>query len=404
MSEGHDTNSTVTRRRFLATSGVLAAGAMVPVEALSEATAQVPKVVLGKTGEKVSKLAFGGAVNITPQLMNAALSQGVTFIDTAQGYGRGNSERELGKYFAKSGRRDECFVVTKSGDFSPEGFVRTLEEESLPRLQTDFVDLYYLHNLGDPNRLDDEMKATAERLKKEKKIRFFGFSSHHAGMVETMNRAAEVGFVDVIMLVYNFRTHDDDELKRAIDRCAAAGIGLVSMKTQAGNVSWEMYTDRNAPADSTLSQLTPFTDKGFSRHQAALKFAWANEAIHSSVSHMVNIKMLRENAQAAIRPSMGLLEGEQLQQYADATQGQYCRGCGDICEACTGTQVAIADTLRYRMYSEHYGEREKARRLYAELPGPARDLSGADLRAAEAACPHGVPVEQMMRQAAAALS
>jgi len=223
-------------------------------------------------------------------------------------------------------------------------------------------------------------------------------------MVETMNRAAEVGFIDVIMLVYNFRTHSDERLRRAIDRCAEAGIGLVAMKTQAGNVSWEMYTDRSASADSSLSVLEPFTDKGFSRHQAALKFSWANNAINSSVSHMTNIQMLRENADAARRPSMGHAEGEQLLEYAAATDHLYCRGCGHICESCVSSPVAIADTLRYRMYHERYGERELARLLYAELPPEARQLAGVDLGPAEAACPHRLHVGELMRDAAARLS
>ena len=399
-----DSGTQFTRREFLAATAAVSASTLVPAGALAATSAKVPTKVLGKTGQKVSILGLGGAVDITPQLMHATLGEGVTYIDSAQGYGGGNSERNLGAYFEKSGRRDECFLVTKSGDHSAAGFVRTLEEDSLPRLKTDHVDLYFLHNLGDPERLDDEIKTTAERLKKEGKIRFFGFSSHHPRMVDVMNRAAEVGFVDVIMFVYNFRTHADEELRRAIDRCHEAGIGLVSMKTQAGNVSWKMYTDRSAPADSTQAILEPFTSQGFSRHQAALKFAWADERIDSSVSHMVNIEMLRENAAAAKRPSMGRLEGAQLREYATATDHLWCRGCGHICEGCVSAPVAIADTLRYRMYHEQYGERELARRLYAELPAAARDLALVDLDVAEAACPHQLPVAELMRDAARRLA
>ena len=139
----------------------------------------LPSTTLGKTGEKVTILGFGGSLTITPQLLNTALAEGVTYLDTAQSYGGGKSESSIGAILEKNGRRKDCFIVTKCGNHGVEPFVSTLDG-SLERLKTDYADLYYLHNLGDPKRLDDEMKATAENLKRSKKIRFFGFSSHHA--------------------------------------------------------------------------------------------------------------------------------------------------------------------------------------------------------------------------------
>ena len=397
----------VTRRKFLATSAALSAGALLP-GALSGAEAvkdkEMPTKILGKTGERVSTLGFGGGVNVTPVLLNVALAEGVTYLDTAQGYGNGNSERNIGAILEKNGRRKDCFIVTKSGDHSVKDFVSTLQEDSLPRLRTDYVDLYYLHGLSDADRLDDEMKATAERLKKEKKIRFFGFSSHSARMVETINRAAEVGFVDVIMFVYNYRTHGDEELNRAIDRCAKAGIGLVAMKTQAGNVGWELYTDKIKSGDTADAVLNPLKEKGFNQHQAALKAVWADERIHSIVSAMKNIKQVKENTEAARRPSMGMLERQLLERHAAETRHLYCRGCAHLCEGCVDTPMQIADTLRYRMYHENYGDREEARQLFARLPAVAREISSVDFSAAEAACPYDIPIGALMREAAVKLA
>jgi len=198
-----DRRHRVTRREFLTATAALSAASLLPVKFPLEASQveAMPTKVLGRTGERVSVLGFGGTANVTPPLLNIALAEGVTYLDTAQSYGNGNSERNIGSLLEKNGRRKECFIVTKSTNHSASGLVANLEQGSLPRLRTDYVDLYYLHNLGDPGRLDDEMMRTAERLKKEKKIRFFGFSSHHNNMVPTMNKAAEVGFVDVIMIL-----------------------------------------------------------------------------------------------------------------------------------------------------------------------------------------------------------
>ena len=383
----------LTRRRFLATSATLSAGALLPGALAAETakTAEMPTKILGKTGERVSVLGFGGTVNITPPLLNTALAEGVTYLDTAQGYGNGNSERNIGAILEKMGRRQDCFIVSKSGDHSITGFVANLNQGTLPRLRTDYVDLYYLHNLGEPDRLDKEMQETAEKLKKEKKIRFFGFSSHHGNMVPTLNRAAEVGFVDVIMFKYNFRDYDDAELDKAIDKCTKAGIGLVAMKTQGGAVSFQDRVD-------------PVAEKGFNKHQATLKAVWADERIHSLVSAMKNLTQLRENAAAARRPGMGLMERRLLQEYAAETDHLYCRGCAHFCEGCVRSPVQIADTLRYRMYHENYGDRLEARQLFAQLPPAARAIHSVDFAEAEAACPHNIPIGALMRDAAEKLA
>ncbi|MBT4500142.1 MAG: twin-arginine translocation signal domain-containing protein [Gemmatimonadetes bacterium] len=385
-----------TRRQFLTTSAALGAGALLPgsltaEEAAKTAKAAMPTKILGKTGERVTALGFGSALNVTPPLLNIALAEGITYIDTAQGYGNGNSEKNIGAILDQNGRRKDCFIVTKSGDHSVEGFASSLENDSLPRLRTDYVDLYYLHNLGDPDRLDDEMKQTAESLKKRKKIRFFGFSSHHDNMVPTLNKAAEVGFVDAIMFKYNFRDYDNAELNKAMDKCAKAGIGLIAMKTQGGAVSFQDRVD-------------PFTEKGFNKHQACLKAVWADDRIHCIVSAMKNLSQLKENAEAARRPSMGLLERQLLDEYAAETSHLYCRGCAHNCEGCVNAPLQIADTLRYRMYHENYGDREEARRLFSELPTRARAIAGVDFTAAEAACPHNLPIGALMRDAAAKLA
>jgi hypothetical protein len=333
---------------------------------------------------------MGSALPVTPVLMGAALAEGITYLDTAQGYMEGQSEKNIGQHLEKTGRRKDCFIVTKCEHHDAASFTAKLPG-SLESLRTDYVDLYFLHDLGDPNRLDQEMKETAERLKKEKKIRFFGFSSHHGNLVPTLEKAAQVGFVDAIMFKYNFRDYDNAAINRAIDQCAAAGIGLIAMKTQGGAVSFQEVVDQ-------------FKAKGFNPFQAALKAVWADGRIHGLVSAMKNLKQVQENAQAARHSEMGMEEREMLLEYAAATSHLYCRGCGQLCESQLQAPLQVADTLRYRMYSENYGERERGRALYAALPPAARQIEGVDFGPAEAACPHRVPIGALMREAAQKLA
>ena len=385
----------LTRRDFLSTSATLGAGAVLTGAlgpfGTSEAARSIPTVKLGKTGAEVSILGFGGSLTVTPQLLNVALAEGVNYIDTAQSYGKGNSESSIGRILEKNGRRKACFIVTKSQSHAVTPFADNLDG-SLGRLQTDYVDLYYLHNLGEPDRLDNEMKVAAEKLKKSGKIRYFGFSSHHGNMVATLNRAAEVGFVDVIMLKYNFRSYDDKELNKALDRCAEAGIGLIAMKTQGG------------AEESFQTRVDPFLGKGFNQPQAALKAVWQDDRIHNIVSAMKNVKQVRENTTAAREKKLGAAERDQLRKYAAATDHLYCRGCAHHCEPCVDVPVQIADTLRYRMYHNNYGDRDQARELFRALPRQARQVAGLDFSAAEAACPYGLAIGDMMREAEAKLT
>ena len=385
----------ITRRDFLARSATIGAGAALTgafgCAGVEQMAGRIPTVTLGKTGEKVTTLGFGGGVKVTPQLLNATLTEGITYIDTAQGYGGGDSEKAIGEILEVNGRRKECFIVTKSGQHDADSFVSNLEKTSLERLRTDYVDLYCLHNIKDPDRLDSEMKATAERLKASGKIRFFGFSCHDAGMVGAVNRAAEVGFVDAIMIKYNFRTYKEDDLNRAIDRCTEAGIGLIAMKTQGGAV--ESFQDR----------VDPFVASGFNKYQAALKAVWTDERMHSVVSSMNTIQKVQENAAAARNKTLTAAERRLLDRYAAETDHLYCRGCADLCEGCVNGPVKIADTLRYRMYHEYYGEHDLASHLFRRLPAAERSIAGVDFAAAEAACPHRLPIGELMRDAAIVL-
>jgi aryl-alcohol dehydrogenase-like predicted oxidoreductase len=385
----------LSRRGFLSAAAGVAAGATLgPAAAVAEAAGgkSLPTGVLGNTGEKVCVLSAGTAFNLTPITMRAFQMEGINYIDTAESYNGGNSEKTVGEWFAKSGKRKETFLVTKSGNHEPVAWTAALSG-CLQRLQTDYVDLYFLHNLGDPDRLDADMKAVQERLKKEGKIRFFGFSSHHRNMIDVLERAPEVGYVDAIMFKVSYRDAGNERLQRAIDKCHAAGIGLIAMKTQGGR----------------SPDTEPAAWPGFNRHQAALKAMWEDERFTAICSEMVNIQQVRENADAARKgPRMGWFDREherlQLQEYAERTDHLYCRGCGHICGAHIAADTAVDDILRFKMYHDDYGKRRDAKRLFQQLPAAQRQIDGVDFAGAEAACPYGLAVGDMLRDARSKLA
>ncbi len=346
----------------------------------------VPLSLLGKTGERIPRLVLGTAMDFDMRLVKQAYEAGVTYFDTADCYGGGNSEITIGRFLERTGLRKKVWLTTKSDSHDAPGMLKRLQT-SFGRLKTDHVDLLMLHNLSDLPSLNKVMKATADRLKKEGKIRFFGFSTHSPNVSEALAHAAKLGWIDVIMFKYNFRSYGDLELNKAIDAAKKANIGLIAMKTQGSAFSFQ-------------SKVDAFKAKGFTQHQAALKATWEDDRIDAAVSEMKNVQQLEQNVKAARDLTrLGSLQLRQLLQYAEATSDSYCQGCNHICSAALDRPAAIADTLRMLMYHDEYGELSRARRLYKELPEALRTFDGLDLDAASKACPHSLDVAGLVGRA-----
>ena len=211
------------------------AGASAPADSSDSGPKLVPTRPFGKTGEHVSMLSFGGSQNLKSKqlLLRQAFKMGVTYWDTAEMYSGGKSEQAMGKYFAKyPDDRKKIFLVSKARTSDPEELSLNLYQ-SLERLKTDYVDLYFVHMVKNvKEQLTQAVKTWAEKAKAEEKIRFFGFSTHK-NMENSLLEGAKLGWIDGIMTTYNYRLMNTNDMKRAVDVCAEAGIGLTAMKTQA---------------------------------------------------------------------------------------------------------------------------------------------------------------------------
>lgn len=405
---GHDhddipePDSGLSRRELLAAgSGVALAGATLgprPVwgaEASSKKLPKVPRRVLGKTKQEIPILLFGAAVRLDPGFdpkMAEALRFGVDYFDAADCYGGGTCEAAVGAFHKRAKVRKKIWITSKSDEHSTEGMQKTFAR-SLEQLRTDYLDMYFLHALQEDKYLSKDMEKLVAKLKKQGKMRFFGFSCHHGNVAELLHAAAERPWIDAVMFRYNFRKYGDKALNKAMDAAHKANVGLIAMKTQGSEASFEGAWKK-------------FEKTGkWTKHQAVLKAVWEDERITAAVSHMDTFKKLRENIAAALdRTKLSQAEREALDRYAAATRVRACDGCDHICNPAVDAPVQIGDTMRYLMYNDVYGEADKARRLFGELPAGARKLSGIDFSGAARACPHGVDVVAEMRRAATVFS
>lgn len=228
----------ISRREFIEI-GTAAGTSLLLLKDLAgaRATESLPSRTLGRTGAKVSILAFGcgsrflmykdedSAVGI----LNHAIDLGITYLDTAYAYGDGESETRVGKVMAS--RRKEVWLATKIPDRTRDGFLRRLEG-SLKRLQTDHVDLVHIHSLGHADDLakieapDGALKGLME-AREQKMARFAGMTSHTDG--EVMAKAIERHDLDCVQMALNASRNGRFE-EIALPAANAKNLGVIAMK------------------------------------------------------------------------------------------------------------------------------------------------------------------------------
>ncbi len=394
-----------TRRDFvktvglagLAMAGAGATGALaVPEPPASAAGAPaLPKRTLGRTGVEVPILGLGAAFDtINNQLLlKQAVKWGVTYWDAAESYGNGLSEEGLGRFFSRNPEaRKEVFLVTK---FEAKGgnFAARLDK-CLKRLQTDHVDLFFIHSLTNIDEIIP-FKDWAAAMKQARKFKFFGFSTH-TNMEDCLFGAARLDWIDAVMLAYNFQVMHNPKMQDAVNACAQSGVGLVAMKSQAGRPGKH---EIGGPAK--LEMIERFLKRGFTDKQAKLKIVWETPQIASICCYMPNLTILSANVAAALdRTKLARDELDSLRRYALETRGEYCAGCGKICQEAVGGAIPINEVMRCLMYHHYYGEPELARLTFAGLPEEVlQRLTAVDYSQAEQACPRGLAIAALMRQA-----
>lgn len=222
------------------------------------------RVEIGNTGLRVTPIGFGantiGAHNlfqnideeVSRQTVREALSAGADFFDSAFMYGLGRSEELIGEILAETGRRSDVVLATKAAhivtdsgiklDNSP-AFLTEAVDIALKRLQTDYIDLFYIH-FPDGVTPPDEAVGALQRLKEAGKIRAIGVSNFS---MEALKVANKDGYVDVVQdkysLVYPELESD------MIPYCIEQGISFIPYTPLASGLLTGKFTAKNPPQD-----------------------------------------------------------------------------------------------------------------------------------------------------------
>jgi len=406
MSSQRDKSGNPNRRDFFKKAATIGLGATVggtcfwrPHQVSAKITIPkepMPRRPFGRSGIMVSTLSLGGMFDIlNNQLMLAkALDWGINYWDTAEAYGKGRSEEGIGRWFARNPHtRKQVFLVTKlstrrGGDFTPR------LQESLERLHTDYVDLFFVHGIRDISEMKSSLKSWAQAMKKAGKIKLFGFSTH-SNMEECLEGAAKLSWIDGIMFTYNYRLMHEPRMQKAVEACYRAGIGLTAMKTMGGGPV-------KSDSESEIEMAGRFMQKGFTDHQAKLMAVWQDKRIASICSQMPNLTIMATNAAAAVdQTRLSKSDRALLARYAEETSGDYCSGCERLCSEVLANRVPINTVMRCLMYFHSYQDLGLARTTFETLPTQTRELlAQLDFSEAERSCPRKLPIGRLIREAA----
>ncbi len=397
-----------SRRDFLAAGlalpavGLRTSSNTPPPYSVAQAKSESPKLdyrVLGKTGLKVTTLAFGCMTTSDPSVIERAADFGINHFDTARSYQNGNNERMVGAALKKM--RTTVIISSKSGAKTKQEVLADLDT-SLRELGTDYLDIWYLHMKNEPEQVTEDLLEAQRLAKQNGKIRFAGVSTHF-NMDRILAHLSRLGQTDVVLTTYNFAMQSVDagantnpdaprtDMTAAIRAARKAGLGIVAMKVLAGGVSRVQRGDRLYGANpQTLSKR--LGQEGVP--VAAIKWVLKNESVDTAIVCMTNHDQFEENLRAMAEPYTEKDERLLTAQLA-SIGSKYCRmcgACGGVCER----GVPVPDVLRFLTYAEGYGQFALARERFLELPRPVRDIRCSDCLSCSFGCAHGVAVRERL--------
>jgi L-galactose dehydrogenase len=265
---------------------------------------------LGKTDLNLSLIGFGGAPlggvfgNIDPgegmRAVHLAVDSGINFFDTSPYYGTTLAETRLGE--ALAGKRERIILATKCGrygmadfDFSAKRVIASMDE-SLRRLQTDYIDLFQVHDLefGDAQQIIDETLPALRQLQQQGKARYIGITGYPPKL---LRRIAEAAPVDSILTYchYNLMNTEMDGVLTAFAR--ERGIGLINASplhmgilTEHGPQEWHPAPPAVREAGRKAAEFC--RSHGADISDVGLRFSLGHSYVSSTLAGMANTRQV----------------------------------------------------------------------------------------------------------------
>ena len=325
-------------------------------------------VTLGKTNLKVSAVGLGGIpiqrtdVNEAKAVIKECMLQGINYLDTARGYTV--SEEFFGE--ALKDVRSEWIIASKSMARDYEGMKKDIEI-SLNNLQTDYIDLYQIHNIKTDAEFElafgdnGAYKALLE-AKEAGKIRHIGATCHSTEAFERLITEHED---KIETMMFPFNIVESQALKLMV-QCTAKNIGFIAMKPVAGgNID-------NVPL--------------------ALKYCLNNQDCTIVIPGMGNVQEVKQNCADSVFETLTPEEKTECDHICKELGSEFCRRCG-YCAPCP-QGINIPSNFLFANYKRKYGLEKWAKERYATLTKTAKDCIGCGT--CETRCPYNLPIRKML--------
>lgn len=227
--------------------------------------------LLGRTGVKISPLCLGTAnfADPTPEkacidIVSRAVTAGINMIDTADSYAQGESERILGKALSQGGIRDKILVATKvhyplgSGpnDWGNSRLhIMKACEDSLRRLNTDYIDIYQIHRPSQETAVEETLSALTD-LVRQGKIRYAGSSTHPAWKImEALAASEKYGFARYVLEQPPYNLLDRRIENEIVPMCKKYGLGVIAWSPMAMGVLIGRYLSAEDYPEESRAEL-----------------------------------------------------------------------------------------------------------------------------------------------------
>jgi aryl-alcohol dehydrogenase-like predicted oxidoreductase len=370
-------NNAPSRRNFLAAGLALPAVASASHSSGTEQSQPQPPVrlssgaalqyrILGKTGMRVTTVGYGCMITSDPTVITRAVDMGINYFDTSRNYQGGQNERMVAA--ALGAKRKDIFLASKCDTHTGAGILAELDT-SLRELNTDHLDVWHLHGLGDPAQISDELVEAQRKAKQQGKIRFIGVSTHNLPAI--VDRVIEAK-IEVVQAQYNFAS--DKSYGAATEKLKQAGVGVIAMKVMA------RAGRRGAPQTQRAATFAP----------AALKWAINNPAIATTVPSITDIDQLEQNFKA-MSEHFTDSDARILSARLEEIGPYFCRMCGK-CEGQCPKGLPVADMVRFVMYADGYGQFPLGRENFQRMSAEHQSVRCSDCATCAVQCPNGVHV------------
>ena len=327
---------------------------------------------LGKTGLNVSVVGLGGIpIQRTDQLeayrvIEECMKQGINFLDTARGYTV--SEEFFGK--ALKDCRDQWIIATKSMSRDYESMKRDIEI-SLNNLQTDYIDLYQIHNIKSDEEFNicfgenGAYRALLE-AKEQGKIRHIGATAHSKEAFERLITEYE-NQIETLMFPYNIVENQGADLMK---QCTQKSIGFIAMKPVAGGNIDDV--------------------------KLGLRYILNNPDCTIVIPGMGNVDEVKENCCDEVFAVLSEKDLQECEKIKKELGQEFCRRCG-YCAPCP-QGINIPSNFLFVNYLRKYGLASWAKDRYWAMSATAKDCVQCGL--CESRCPYNLPIRTMLEKVA----